>query len=31
MGGVMNIVEFIQPYACPKGNCRGYVRWAELG
>ena len=24
-------MNYRKPVACPKGNCRGYVRWVELG
>ena len=24
-------MTYRKPGACPKGNCRGYVRWVELG
>ena len=24
-------MNYRKPGACPKGNCRGYVRWVELG
>ena len=24
-------MNYRKPVACPKGNCRGYVRWGELG